>query len=47
MCPRFVLLLSMINRKWDLNKAMTEAEALGLSDKPLRQFGLDYVQTHK
>ena len=36
--------------KWDTNRALEEAEALGLSsspDAPMKKFVLDYVQTHK
>lgn len=32
--------------KWDTERAMREAEALGLSGAPMKQFALDYIQTH-
>jgi uncharacterized protein (TIGR01244 family) len=32
--------------KWDTDRAMKEAEALGLSGAPMKQFALDYVQSH-
>jgi uncharacterized protein (TIGR01244 family) len=31
---------------WDVSKAGDEAAALGLTSSPLRQFVLDYLQTH-
>jgi uncharacterized protein (TIGR01244 family) len=33
--------------RWDTDRAMKEAEALGLTSAPLKQFALNYVQTHK
>lgn len=33
--------------KWDTSKAMTEAESLGLSSAPMKQFALSYVQSHQ
>ena len=33
--------------RWDVAKAMTEAEALGLTSAPLKKFALEYIQTHK
>jgi uncharacterized protein (TIGR01244 family) len=33
--------------KWDTDRAMKEAEALGLSGAPMRQFALDYVKAQK
>ena len=32
---------------WDVAKAMTEAEALGLTSAPLKKFALEYIQNHK
>ena len=32
---------------WDTDRAMQEAEALGLASAPMKQFALSYVQTHK
>jgi uncharacterized protein (TIGR01244 family) len=32
--------------KWDTDRAMAEAEALGLSSAPMKQFALDYVKSH-
>jgi hypothetical protein len=33
--------------KWDVDKAQKEAESLGLSSAPMKQFAIDYIQTHK
>jgi uncharacterized protein (TIGR01244 family) len=33
--------------RWDVAKATTEAEALGLTSAPLKKFALEYIQTHK
>ena len=33
--------------KWDTNRAMAEAEALGLTSASLKTFALDYIQSHK
>jgi uncharacterized protein (TIGR01244 family) len=32
---------------WDVDRATTEASALGLTSPALKQFALDYAQTHK
>jgi uncharacterized protein (TIGR01244 family) len=32
---------------WDVDKAQKEAEALGLSSTPMKQFALDYINAHK
>jgi uncharacterized protein (TIGR01244 family) len=32
---------------WDLDKASTEAAALGLSNPALKEFAINYAQTHK
>ena len=32
--------------KWSTDRAMTEAEALGLTNVPLRTFATEYVRTH-
>lgn len=32
---------------WDTDRAMKEAEGLGLASAPMKQFALNYVQTHK
>ncbi|HMB81351.1 MAG TPA: sulfur transferase domain-containing protein [Vicinamibacterales bacterium] len=32
---------------WDTDKAFTEATALGLTSPALKQFAIDYAQTHK
>jgi uncharacterized protein (TIGR01244 family) len=32
---------------WDADRAITEASALGLTSPALKQFALDYAQTHK
>jgi uncharacterized protein (TIGR01244 family) len=33
--------------RWDSDRAMKEAEALGLSSAPLKQFATSYVNSHK
>jgi uncharacterized protein (TIGR01244 family) len=33
--------------RWDNDRAMKEAEALGLASAPLKQFATNYVTTHK
>jgi uncharacterized protein (TIGR01244 family) len=33
--------------KWDVDRATKEAEALGLTSQPLKQFALNYIDTHK
>jgi hypothetical protein len=33
--------------KWDIEKAQAEAEALGLSSTPMKQFALDYINAHQ
>ena len=33
--------------RWDTDRAMKEAEALGLSSAPMKQFVLDYVGSRK
>ena len=33
--------------KWDTDRAMKEAEGLGLASAPMKQFVLSYVETHK
>jgi uncharacterized protein (TIGR01244 family) len=33
--------------KWDTDKAMAEAAALGLSSQPLKTFAMDYIAKHK
>ena len=33
--------------RWDADRAMKEAETLGLSSAPLKQFATNYVNTHK
>jgi protein tyrosine phosphatase (PTP) superfamily phosphohydrolase (DUF442 family) len=33
--------------KWDTDKAFTEATALGLTSPALKQFAIDYAQSHK
>ena len=32
---------------WDLDRATAEAAALGLTNNALKQFALDYLQSHK
>jgi uncharacterized protein (TIGR01244 family) len=33
--------------RWDTDRAMKEAEALGLTSEPLKKFVMNYVQSHK
>jgi len=33
--------------KWEVGRAQQEAEALGLTSQPLKQFVLDYIKTHR
>jgi uncharacterized protein (TIGR01244 family) len=33
--------------RWDLDKATTEATALGMTSPTLKQFGIDYAQAHR
>ena len=33
--------------KWDTAKAMTEAEGLGLTSAPMKQFALNYIESHR
>ncbi len=37
----------MVIDHWDEDRAFTEASALGLSSPALKQFAVDYAQTHK
>jgi uncharacterized protein (TIGR01244 family) len=37
----------MVVDHWDADKAYTEASALGLTSPALKQFALDYAQSHK
>jgi uncharacterized protein (TIGR01244 family) len=37
----------MVVDHWDADKAYTEANALGLTSPALKQFAIDYAQTHK
>jgi uncharacterized protein (TIGR01244 family) len=37
----------MVVDHWDADKAYSEANALGLTSPALKQFALDYAQTHK
>jgi len=37
----------MVVDHWDANRAGQEATALGMTSAPLKQFALDYAQTHK
>jgi uncharacterized protein (TIGR01244 family) len=32
---------------WDIARAQAEAESLGLSSSPMKQFAVDYIQAHK
>jgi len=33
--------------RWDTDRAMKEAEALGLTSEPLKKFAMNYAQSHK
>jgi len=33
--------------KWDVNRAVAEAEALGMSSGAMKKFALDYIESHK
>jgi hypothetical protein len=33
--------------KWDADRAAQEATALGMTSPTLKQFAIDYAQTHK
>ena len=37
----------MVIDHWDADQATTEASALGLTSPALKQFAMDYAQTHK
>ena len=37
----------MVVDHWDTDKAFTEATALGLTSPALKQFAIDYAETHK
>src|SRR6266704_3376393 len=37
----------MVVDHWDVDKASKEATALGMTSAALKQFGIDYAQTHK
>jgi uncharacterized protein (TIGR01244 family) len=43
----FWMIKRVLIDKWDIAKAQTEAEALGLSSSPMKQFALDYINAHK
>lgn len=43
----FWMIKRVLIDKWDVDKAQKEAEALGLSSTPMKQFALDYINTHK
>ena len=37
----------MVIDHWDADRAYTEASALGLTNAALKQFAIDYAQTHR
>jgi hypothetical protein len=37
----------MVIDHWDADRAYTEAAALGLTNAALKQFAIDYAQTHQ
>lgn len=41
------LIKRLVVDRWDTDRAVTEATALGLTNPVLRQFALDYSQAHK
>lgn len=41
------LIKRLVVDRWDVERATKEAADLGLTSAPLRQFALDYAQTHK
>jgi protein tyrosine phosphatase (PTP) superfamily phosphohydrolase (DUF442 family) len=41
------LIKRLVVDRWESDRAVTEATALGLTNPVLRQFALDYAQTHK
>ena len=41
------LIKRIVVDKWETDRAVTEATALGLTNPALRQFALDYAQSHK
>jgi uncharacterized protein (TIGR01244 family) len=43
----FWMIKRVLVDKWDVPKAQEEAEALGLSSTPMKQFALDYINAHK
>jgi protein tyrosine phosphatase (PTP) superfamily phosphohydrolase (DUF442 family) len=43
----FWMIKRVLVDKWDVDKAQTEAESLGLSSAPMKQFAIDYIQAHK
>ncbi len=43
----FWMIKRVLVDKWDVDKAQAEAEALGLSSTPMKQFALDYINAHK
>jgi uncharacterized protein (TIGR01244 family) len=43
----FWMIKRVLVDKWDVDKAQQEAEALGLSSAPMKQFVLDYINAHK
>jgi uncharacterized protein (TIGR01244 family) len=43
----FWMIKRVLVDKWDIDKARTEAESLGLSSAPMKQFAIDYIQAHR
>jgi uncharacterized protein (TIGR01244 family) len=43
----FWMIKRVLLDKWSIDKAQAEAEALGLSSGPMKQFVLDYINAHK
>jgi uncharacterized protein (TIGR01244 family) len=43
----FWMIKRVLLDKWDVDKAQAEAEGLGLSSAPMKQFALDYIHAHQ
>jgi uncharacterized protein (TIGR01244 family) len=43
----FWMIKRVLVDKWDIDKAQAEAEGLGLSSAPMKQFVIDYINAHR
>ena len=43
----FWMIKRVLVDQWDTPRAQAEAESLGLSSSPMKQFAVDYIQAHK